>query len=611
MEYIWSVFAVTQAVIVTFQVGSKLLFQHSPPPGLMHANSSNTTDSSILVSPCDPELDKSGIEIEAHSVAGVIAESVARSKQTQDDLVVAFRRAIQLGLQQQSLIATQKPSMILDTTRIPYVVVKNRNSESLRSVEPYRMSLVPVLPQDRVAEIESEVVEDTHAHGINQMANGTQIQSVDGMSQNNSDVLNVPDDDDLDEYWETEYIVRNKSQMDTEVTQIVARIRVYAPKTFQRLRSHFGIRDEGYRESLLSTGPYTFMGSNSKGSQRTGGIFFYTSPSVVPPAHKKRKPDTAASRILPMPFFVKTIKDDEFLTVRSHILPRYEQYMKQYGRLSLLNRIYGLFEIELYEQTSAFSQNNLSDGDVSDTSGLDKIRKELKHRYYLLVLNAVFDPSASDIHEIYDLKGSVLGRQTKIRGDVKLQGVICKDLDLILEDKEAQEGLRVESNESDVNVVQEDVLDPISPSLHSKLYVGSEAKVRLFQQLQLDVDFLSSCSVMDYSLLVGIQSHNTNDAVLSNQRNHFFRGWWSSARKNANDKVFSDDASPFSKILGRRRGLPVTYHFGIIDFLQPYNYKKELEYRWKGLLYRKHSYSCIPPDLYAQRLMNFLDKYIA
>ena len=42
------------------------------------------------------------------------------------------------------------------------------------------------------------------------------------------------------------------------------------------------------------------------------------------------------------------------------------------------------------------------------------------------------------------------------------------------------------------------------------------------------------------------------------------------------------------------------YHIGVIDFLEPYSFKKTLEtyYKTKFLFRKKSDISCVPPDFY-------------
>lgn len=55
-----------------------------------------------------------------------------------------------------------------------------------------------------------------------------------------------------------------------------ARIKSYAPKTFAKLRSRFGISEEDFLASLTKSGPNVSFQSNSKGAARVGGFFFFS-----------------------------------------------------------------------------------------------------------------------------------------------------------------------------------------------------------------------------------------------------------------------------------------------------------------------------------------------
>ena len=54
------------------------------------------------------------------------------------------------------------------------------------------------------------------------------------------------------------------------------------------------------------------------------------------------------------------------------------------------------------------------------------------------------------------------------------------------------------------------------------------------------------------------------------------------------------------------------YHMGLIDFLEPYSYAKNMETAFKTkVLMRKHSQiSCVPPNFYKARLMEFFKRQV-
>ena len=51
------------------------------------------------------------------------------------------------------------------------------------------------------------------------------------------------------------------------------------------------------------------------------------------------------------------------------------------------------------------------------------------------------------------------------------------------------------------------------------------------------------------------------------------------------------------------------YSFGIIDILQLYNTKKQLEGAVKGNVYRAKGYSAVAPNVYADRFEVFMDNH--
>ena len=312
--------------------------------------------------------------------------------------------------------------------------------------------------------------------------------------------------------------------------------------------------------------------------------------------------------------------------------------MEQYGPISLLNRIYGIYEITMIHETdndedTAPNNGQRSSLDTDDADDDDSINMTLQQkrqqRFYLVVLNAVFDPSLTTTNEtpssrfrVYDIKGSTVGRQTKTTtGDTSQtnddnddlpptvessRSVTYKDLDLIQDiNHNNNYNHNTESKNDDTNT---------TTNLVRLLHLNSIAKDQILQQLRNDVNFLTSCSVMDYSLLIGIEQKLRNDNVVNDdkrqRRNSFWQWNWNSGSNR--ELTVNTGTSPLSFNCGAQNidQSQEKYHIGVIDFLQPYNYKKEIEYRWKSLIHPKNAYSCIPPDLYAQRFLDFIDKHV-
>jgi hypothetical protein len=95
------------------------------------------------------------------------------------------------------------------------------------------------------------------------------------------------DDDDLDlDLFYAKTIDMPKSAVDDDLfsdsldsekqTDRVAHIKAFAPNTFAKLRTRFGINEEQFLSSLARGGPNVSFQSNSKGAARVGGFFFFS-----------------------------------------------------------------------------------------------------------------------------------------------------------------------------------------------------------------------------------------------------------------------------------------------------------------------------------------------
>ncbi|KGG52556.1 hypothetical protein DI09_15p230 [Mitosporidium daphniae] len=144
-------------------------------------------------------------------------------------------------------------------------------------------------------------------------------------------------------------------------------------------------------------------------------------------------------------FLIKTIGKVEHSSLLS-LLPDYCAHVKRFPN-TLLTRFLGLHRI----------------------SGLRPGSPPI----YFVVMGNVFPPS-KDIHEIYDLKGSFHGRQVSVRKLTRCPREPRKDLNWLRSGK--------------------------------KLLLSPRKAALVMTQLEHDVEFLTSCNIMDYSLLVGIHS---------------------------------------------------------------------------------------------------------
>jgi hypothetical protein len=391
----------------------------------------------------------------------------------------------------------------------------------------------------------------------------------------------------------------------TEGISRTAELAVFSSNAFADLRSRFGISEEDYRKSMFGSGPFVSFQSNSKGAARVGGVFFFTRDGA---------------------YMIKTIKAEEAKTFLK-MLPKYHKYMKRFGRKSLLTRFCGMYTVRI-------TDDNSSD------------RGELQT---FVVMNSVFPAEASKfISERFDLKGSTVGREVS-EEELRTKGsnAVLKDLDLARE----------------VELVK--TLDTTrGPPTEYGLNIGAVAKAALLSQLRHDVKLLIDCQVMDYSLLVGVvnmDSHKYDQSaqralsILRDQERHLqrlskhtpkidemalhtlatpvrlllspplfiTRKLWSLARRTFSSVVTlplpyygagqpTVDGGTLAVLHGTRRGDRAVYYMGLIDFLQPWTTRKVFERHWKSLIgYDIGAISCVDPEEYASRFLDFIDTHVS
>lgn len=189
----------------------------------------------------------------------------------------------------------------------------------------------------------------------------------------------------------------------------------------------------------------------------------------------------------------------------------------------------------------------------------------------------------------------------------------------------------------------------------------------LLSQLREDVRLLVDCGVMDYSLLVGVvdmagkhkQLEYNREAMIAMQKQDIQLDRLEAPvpKKKFDKRALSFLAAPirlllappmsfarqarytsrniissvitlplpyygsgncvvnggaYAKFHGKRRGERALYYMGLIDFLQPWTTRKRVERRLKGLIgYDTTAVSCVDPEAYAQRFLEFLDANIS
>lgn len=286
----------------------------------------------------------------------------------------------------------------------------------------------------------------------------------------------------------------------------------FAPKVFAQIRAHFGITDEAYLSAFQSANI-----KPSKGEGKSGAFFIFTKCKQ---------------------FILKTatMEERDFLW---QMLPEYWNYLLK-NPDTLLPRYYGVY-----------SMKHEGPGGVTR----------------FLVMNNLFNTPYEPV-EIYDLKGSTLGRFTTPKQ--RSQGGILKDLD-IKNDKR-------------------------------KLFLDEELARKFARSLKKDTNFLAEHNVMDYSLLLGIHYETPQNAQKT--KDNLERLEQSKLILNHRPNIFQLDCN--GKKCTKPDGTTETYYVGIIDILVQYENFKRAENMLKKVVYYKEEASVIHPKHYATRLFSFV-----
>lgn len=190
----------------------------------------------------------------------------------------------------------------------------------------------------------------------------------------------------------------------------------YAPWVFRRLRAKFQLDPADYLMSLTSKYILSELGSPGK-----SGSFFYFSRDYK--------------------YIIKTIHHAEHKLLR-RILREYYAHIEN-------------------------NPNTL----ISQFYGLHRVKMAYGRKIHFVVMNNLFPPHR-DIHQMYDLKGSTIGRDFKEEDLVANPRATLKDLNWLRRNRH--------------------------------INCGKEKREVFLAQLRRDVSLLQRLKIMDYSLLIGI-----------------------------------------------------------------------------------------------------------
>eukprot|EP00357_Protocruzia_adherens_P011736 CAMPEP_0114974466 /NCGR_PEP_ID=MMETSP0216-20121206/1535_1 /TAXON_ID=223996 /ORGANISM="Protocruzia adherens, Strain Boccale" /LENGTH=470 /DNA_ID=CAMNT_0002335091 /DNA_START=929 /DNA_END=2341 /DNA_ORIENTATION=- len=305
------------------------------------------------------------------------------------------------------------------------------------------------------------------------------------------------------------------------------KVKLYYPEQFEALRMRCGISFNDLRRSLDPISNVDALRSAREGAGKSGSFFLFTSD---------------------MKFILKVVTDSEvngFLRItkkaQASFLDDFDTYFDylEKNRDSLLAKVLGIYRIR-----HAFYGSKV----------------------YILLMENIQTPlgAYSGLQRTYDLKGSTFDRTTlrevpNVISQLCFEGKILKDNDFLHVEK--------------------------------RIYLPDEDRKRLFQQIERDLDFLESCRLMDYSLLMTIRVEQDCDATTF--------------------PIFAD--KPHCVYHGyTRQGSNVAITFGIIDYFQIYTHSKKLETVLKATFTaaRGSTISSQAPDDYAKRFLSFMKSAI-
>ncbi|TPX32674.1 hypothetical protein SeMB42_g07585 [Synchytrium endobioticum] len=330
----------------------------------------------------------------------------------------------------------------------------------------------------------------------------------------------------------------------------------YAPWVFRATRDIFHVDPAEYLMSV--TGKYVLSELGSPG--KSGSFFYYTQDYR---------------------FIIKTIHHSEHKFMRKSLRAYYEHVRN--NPHTLMSRIFGLHRVKL--------------------PGNRKI--------HFVVMGNVFPPN-KDIHEVYDLKGSTVGRIVPDEVVKKNPSAVMKDLNFL------QRG--------------------------RKLQLGPAKSLMLIEQMTKDVEFLVAMKIMDYSLLIGSHDlvkgnkdniRDTTLTVFEPNANTMARTQQKrSSKANAIRRaladaeptqlgpsetrlpdeapperrycVFYQDQGGFQATNEKNVPLDEIYYLGIIDIFTKYDAVKKIEHTFKAITNDAHQISAVNPVAYGARFLNFM-----
>lgn len=246
-------------------------------------------------------------------------------------------------------------------------------------------------------------------------------------------------------------------------------------------------------------------------------------------------------------FIIKTVQLHESLNLRKLLYGFYLNFKE--NPQSYLPKFYGLYRYQSYS-LELLTKN--------PTYKVKNIR--------LVIMNNLI-PSNIEIHEKYDLKGSTKNRSASEKEKLKPSPTF-KDLNF-------------------------------NTNHPGGFYLKPDTYATLIGILKNDCRVLESFQIMDYSLLMGV---------------HFVNRVGKDAEKLKKWKSLSEEEKSIVLKKGieasSASGEKLVLFVGIIDVLQDYSIKKNIEHNLKAILYEKNTVSVQTSEFYAKRFLKYMTKYV-
>ena len=393
--------------------------------------------------------------------------------------------------------------------------------------------------------------------------------------------------------------------------QEIFRIKEYAGIVFNSIRKLYGYDKESFIQSIS---PQVFITemiiSNTTSIEelfntgRSGSLFYYTRDGK---------------------FILKTISKSEYKTLK-RILPKYYYHLMKYKN-TFLPKFFGCYKL------------------------LKKVKKKRIYVYFIIMMN-VFSTS-KQIHVRFDLKGSTLAREV-ISKEEKLNkdfedilgkySFALKDLDFdyfkkniyinesiyndLIEQLNADSLVLKECNINDYSLLLG--IHKKKPYLHNNTNIcnninNSNNLSNNLTQLSISYNNIDNNNEDKNFCKENANKSNDNKKNLEIKDNYLSENIsftsinYSYDKNNSENKTDKKDnyqqKKTHNKIILDDNGIynekyREIYYIGIIDILTEYNTLKKCEYCYKSIRYCTNKMSCVAPEKYQSRFINYLRQII-